>query len=245
MADYILRALAVSYPSGHRLESHAHDWGQLIYAASGTMQVTTGDRLWLVPPTRALWAPAGMPHAIEMRGTVAMRTIYVPPAQALPKNCRAMEIAPLLREVILHIVGLRLLRAREPAHLHLAQVFLDLIAAAKSLPLYVPMPGDARAAQVARMLDDDPARGDGIAALARAVGMSTRTLQRVFREETGLRFVEWRQRLRLQRAIARLELGASVTEAGADAGYASTSAFIAAFRAQIGTTPARYARTRT
>jgi AraC-like DNA-binding protein len=71
-----------------------------------------------------------------------------------------------------------------------------------------------------------------------------RTLQRIFLEEKGLRFVEWRQRLRLIHAVTALNAGASVTEAGAAAGYASTSAFIAAFRAQMGETPARHARLR-
>lgn len=244
MADFILRSLGQTFSNGHVLEPHSHPWGQLIYAVSGTMQVLAGNTLWLVPPTRALWAPAGVVHAIEMRGAVAMRTIYVPVERSsgLPSGIHAIDIAPLLREVILHIVGFRLLRAETPAHLHLAQVFLDLVAAAPALPLFVPMPRDERAAVVARLLQSDPAREDSIAALARKAGASVRTLQRVFRDETGMRFVEWRQRLRLLQAIAHLEQGNSVTQAGAAAGYASTSAFIAAFRQQMGETPARYAR---
>lgn len=242
MADFVLRSMGVTYPTGHRLPPHAHPWGQLIYAVRGTMQVLAGNMLWLVPPTRALWAPAGLTHAIEMRGAVAMRTIYVPVERAgdLPGQAHAIEVEPLLREVILHVVGLRLLSAEEPKHVHMARVFLDLVAAAPSLPLFVPMPRDARAASVARRLHDDPARDDGIGALARHAGASVRTLQRIFRDETGMRFVEWRQRLRLLHAITLLEQGAAVTAAGAAAGYASTSAFIAAFKQQMGTTPGSY-----
>jgi len=236
--------MGVSYPNGYRLEPHAHPWGQLIYAVRGTMQVLAGNTLWLVPPTRALWAPAGVVHAIEMRGETAMRTIYVPVerSDALPAVTHAIEVTPLLREVVLHLVGLRLLRADEPKHMHVAQVFLDLVAVSESLPLFVPMPHDSRAATVARALQADPSRGDSIEDLARAAGASVRTLQRVFREETGMRFVEWQQRLRLLQAITLLEQGAPVTAAGAQAGYASTSAFIAAFRQQMGETPARYVR---
>ncbi len=246
MASFALRCLGQSFSSGHVLEPHAHPWGQLIYAVSGTMQVLAGDTLWLVPPTRALWAPAGVVHSIEMRGTVAMRTIYVPVerAAALPLHSHAIDVTPLLRELILHLVGLRLLREEEPEHLHLTHVFLDLAAAAPSLPLFVPMPRDGRAAAVARLLQADPAREENIEALAKKSGASARTLQRIFREETGLRFVEWRQRLRLLQAIALLEQGTSVTDAGAAAGYASTSAFIAAFKEQMGETPARYVKTR-
>lgn len=246
MADFLLRSLGQSFSNGHVLAPHSHPWGQLIYAVSGTMQVLAANTLWLVPPTRALWAPAGVVHAIEMRGPTAMRTIYVPVERGgeLPGACHAIEITPLLREVILHIVGLRLLRAEQPKHLHMARVFLDLVAASASLPLFVPMPRDARALSVARALQADPAREDSMETLARGAGASVRTLQRVFREETGMRFVEWRQRLRLLQAIALLEQGASVTAAGAQAGYASTSAFIAAFRQQMGQTPAKYVKTR-
>lgn len=236
--------MGVSYPDGHRLEPHAHPWGQLIYAVRGTMEVLAGNTLWLVPPTRALWAPAGTVHAIAMRGEVAMRTIYVPVERgdAMPAGTHAIEVTPLLREVVLHIVGLRMLRAEEPKHLHIAQVFLDLVAASESLPLFVPMPHDGRAAAVARALQADPSREDSVEDLALAAGASVRTLQRLFLDETGMRFVEWRQRIRLLLAITLLEQGASVTAAGAQAGYASTSAFIAAFKAQMGETPARYVR---
>ena len=48
--------------------------------------------------------------------------------------------------------------------------------------------------------------------------------------------------MRLLHAIALLEQDASVTKAGAAAGYSSTSAFIAAFRQQMGETPSRYIR---
>jgi AraC-like DNA-binding protein len=246
MAGFALRSMGVSYPPGHVLEPHAHPWGQLIYAVSGTMQVLAEQTLWLVPPTRALWAPAGVVHSIEMRGRVAMRTIYVPAEHAarLPARSHAIDVSPLLRELILHIVRLHLLKAGEDSHRHLAQVFLNLVAEAESLPLFVPMPHDPRAASVARMLRDDPIRYESIETLARNAGASVRTLQRIFRDETGLRLVEWRQRLRLLRAIALLEQGTSVTEAGAAAGYASTSAFVAAFKSQIGQTPHRFAHAR-
>jgi AraC-like DNA-binding protein len=244
MPEFVLRSVGQTYSHGHVLEPHSHRWGQLIYAVTGTMQVLAADTLWLVPPTRALWAPAGIVHAIVMRGSTAMRTIYVPPDQGnlLPAKCHAIEVSSLLRELILHIVGLRLLRAGVSTHEHLAELFLDLVAAAPGLPLFVPMPQDERAASVARVLRDDPARDDDIEHLARLAGASVRTLQRIFRKETGMRFVEWRQRLRLMQALERLEQGASVTAAGAEAGYASTSAFIAAFRAQVGETPKRFRR---
>ena len=66
-----------------------------------------------------------------------------------------------------------------------------------------------------------------------------RTIQRLFRDETGQRFTQWRRRLRLLNALQLLNDGVSVTVAGVEAGYASTSAFVAAFREEMGFTPAK------
>src|SRR6478609_8094455 len=79
-----VRGLASTYRDGHRLDRHTHPWAQLVYAASGVMRVATPDATWLTPPTRAIWVPGGVAHEIEMRGTVAMRTLYLAPATDHP-----------------------------------------------------------------------------------------------------------------------------------------------------------------
>ena len=240
---FLVRTLAATFYGGHHVEPHAHAWGQLIYAASGVMRVKAGDRLWLVPPARAVWAPAGLRHEIWARGDFAMRTVYLEPgfARPLAAECRAIEVSPLLRELILHIVSLGMLQDDDPAHRRLAGVLVDLLGAAANLPLSLPLPEDPRAVRAAARLQDLPSDPAPLSSIARDAGASVRTLQRLYLEETGLGFGEWRQRLRLLHAASAIGAGASVTEAGLDAGYASTSAFIAAFRRMFGHTPARMA----
>src|SRR5471032_2398232 len=146
-----VRGLAVTYRDGHVLDRHTHPWAQLVYAASGVMRIATPTAAWLTPPTRAIWLPAGVPHEIEMRGTVAMRTLYLAPASddARLSGCRAIEVAPLLRELILHIVRLGMLDAADPAHARLEELLVDLLAAAETAPLELPLPADPRAAAFA------------------------------------------------------------------------------------------------
>jgi AraC-like DNA-binding protein len=238
----VVRTLATTYYSGYHIEPHAHPWGQLIYASEGVMRVGASDRLWLVPPARALWAPAAERHEIWAQGTFSMRTLYLAPriAALLPAQCQAIEVSPLLRELVLHIVGVGALDTSQADHRRLIGVLIDLLLTTEVLPLSVPMPHDQRARAVAERLRANPSDPAEIGALARFAGASSRTLQRLFATETGLRFAEWRRRLRLLHAAAVLSTGASVTEAGLDAGYQSTSAFIAAFHRQLGDTPLRY-----
>src|SRR6478609_4761207 len=61
---------------GTRLPPHMHQESQLVYAATGTMQVTTPKGRWLVPPDRAVWVPARLGHAIDVLADVQMRTLY-------------------------------------------------------------------------------------------------------------------------------------------------------------------------
>ncbi len=53
-----------------------HREAQLVYAAKGTMQVTTPKGRWLVPPDRAVWVPALSEHAIDVLADIEMRTLY-------------------------------------------------------------------------------------------------------------------------------------------------------------------------
>ncbi len=70
-------ALASEYPPGHATGLHRHARGQLIFATSGVMSVTGPAGSWIVPTERAVWIPPGVPHAVETRRGVSMRSIYV------------------------------------------------------------------------------------------------------------------------------------------------------------------------
>jgi AraC-like DNA-binding protein len=236
-----IRCLAATYYGGFHIRPHHHHWGQLIYAATGVMRVQAQGTLWIVPPARAVWVPAEVEHEIHALGDFAMRTLYFPVelTGAIADECRALEVAPLLRELVLELVERCPIDDGDASSMRLAAAAVDLAAEAVTQPLSLrlPLPADPRAARVADRLRDDPACEAELPDLARAAGASARTIQRLFLAETGLRFAEWRQRLRLMHGASRLGLGASVTEVGLDAGYSSTSAFIAAFRKQFGTTP--------
>jgi AraC-like DNA-binding protein len=236
-----IRCLAATYYGGFHIRPHRHHWGQLIYAATGVMRVNAGGTLWIVPPARAVWMPAGSRHEIHGLGDFAMRTLYFPAAMVgeLPAECRALDVTPLLRELVLELVERCPVDDADGPGMRLAVVALERIAEAPVLPLRLPLPRDARALRVAERLQADPAGTAELPELAREAAASPRTLQRLFLAETGLAFSRWRQRLRLLHAAATLGAGKSVTEAGLDAGYAGTSAFIAAFRRHFGVTPSR------
>ena len=237
-----LIAGAEDYPDGLRLDRHDHDWGQLTFCITGVMRVVGDHAAWLSPPTRAIWLPAGVAHEIVMHGKVAARFLYLAPelATPLPRTPQVLEVAPLLRELILHLLEIRTLHPDDPAQARLAGLVVDLLLAARPLDLALPLPRDRRALTLAERLQETPAEAASLVELSRCAGASLRTLQRLFPVETGLTLEAWRQKARLLHAVAELSAGVSVNTAAFDCGYDSPSAFIAAFKRQFGVTPGRY-----
>jgi AraC-like DNA-binding protein len=143
-----------------------------------------------------------------------------------------------MRELVLHAVRLGMLRQSIPSEARLARVVVDQLETLPTVPLQLPMPRDDRARRAAERLLLDP--GEPIDEAARVAGASKRTLERLFRSETAMTLGRWRQRLRLIEALRLLAAGQPVTRVALDVGYDSPSAFITAFRRELGTTPGRY-----
>jgi AraC-like DNA-binding protein len=235
------RSLGTTYGGGTVLDPHQHAWHQLLYACTGAMTVFVPESSWMIPPGKAVLIPAHCRHSIRMWGDVAMRSIYVPETVRAPAlaatQCRVISVTPLLHEIILRVVELAGLDSRSPADAHLMAVLLDEIDSPPVEPLALPMPRDPRAVRVADHVLADPAGDHSVQALARLHGAGQRTLERLFRGETGMSFGLWRQKVRLLQSIRVLAASGSVTDAALEAGYGSVSAFIAAFKQTFGCTP--------
>jgi AraC-like DNA-binding protein len=240
-----IRSLATNYASGYRLEPHQHPWHQFLYGTSGAMTVATRLSSWMVPTRRAVFIPAGCSHAIRMWGTVEMRTLYLCPGLTDFKDaeCRVVEVAPLLRELILRTVERVGLDSRVPHDARVIGLVEDEIRTAMKeagdSPLALPMPVDERACAAARCVLEKPSTQQDIDGLARGHGIARRTLERRFHDETGMSFGMWRQKARLLDSIRLLADGGSVTDTALECGYSSVSAFIAAFKGTFGYTPGR------
>jgi len=232
------------YDDGHVIRTHSHPWHQLVYASQGVMTVRTPEGAWVVPIHRGVWVPAGTRHSIQMSGAVSLRTLYLVPrlGRALPDEPRVIGVSPLLRELILRIVELDSLSIRVPTHAHLVSVLLDHLHVMQSDAVHLPLPRDARAKRIAAMLQKQPSNARSLIELSKSAGASKRTVERLFKTETGLGFGKWRQQLRLGHALRLLAAGDAVTTVAFDVGYDSISAFISAFRLTFGKTPGQYFR---
>jgi AraC-like DNA-binding protein len=242
LAEAQIFGIAETLPAGE-IAMHRHGRAQLIYAIAGAMSVVTEAGTWVLPPSRALWMPAGQRHGLRLRRSAELRTIYVSSeADGLPPwpDCVVVAVPPLLRELLLVAVAESPAGPADGASSRLARVLLDRLSALPALPVHLPEPRDPRARRLAGLLRDDLAAARPLDALITQAGGSRRTLERVFLNETHLSLGEWRQQLRLLYALELLAAGGPVGDVAFAIGYENPSSFIAVFRRAFGKTPAQY-----
>ena len=110
------------------------------------------------------------------------------------------------------------------------------------LLLHLPQPADPRLQRICAHLQKHPADASTLAEWALRLGVDATTVQRGFARETGMRFGQWRQQVRLLRALERLAGGEKVVDVALALGYTSPSAFATMFKRQFGTTPSAFFR---
>lgn len=232
-------AMAKSFPAGFKTPIHHHARDQLIYAQSGVMRVRSTTETWIVPPNRAVYIVAGIPHTVAMRGAVDMRTLYIDPkcAADLPKSITALEVSTLLRALILSLLKEPLDYTHASRASDMVRLILSEIIQARHLTLGIPMPRDKRLKLVCEALLQRPERNETLEGWSQIVGASPRTLSRLFAGETNMSFTAWRQRVRFHNSLDALVEGKPIAMIARNNGYASPSAFTHAFRKIFGVIP--------
>ncbi|MDB5928381.1 MAG: transcriptional regulator, AraC family [Polaromonas sp.] len=251
-----VRVRARSMPADAHFEPHSHAWAQLAYCASGVVQVTaalegartckTDEITYIVPPSRAVWIAPGARHHITVLEAAEFRTLYID-ASATPdswQGCRVLVVSPLLRELVhsLDAPAARPLGTEREGWL--SALALDEITHADTQALGVPLPhpqtGDKRLRALCQAVLRYPGERATLAEWAAHTGASERTMARLFRDELGLGYQQWRQQAVLAHALPLLTRGQPVSEVAAASGYASDSAFSAMFKGAMGQPPSYF-----
>ena len=223
-------------------EPHAHPMHELVWVRGGSLTARVGDRVFTVSDGSGLWIPAGTVHAGRLTARIAFHDAFFDPERTpiAFDAPTAIAMTPVLESVLLHLAR----RELEPAARARAEAVVFDVLEPSGRQLALRVPGDPRIDAIAEALLADPADARDLDAWANELGISERTITRAFRSATGLSFAQWRQVLRIHRALALLGDGCEVHDASEQLGYAHPSTFIAAFRRVMGTTPGAFAEAR-
>ena len=247
-----VRVRSRTVPADTHFEPHRHAWAQLAWCASGILQVSaaapdgaSGDVTYIVPPSRAVWIAPGVLHSVHVVEAAQFRTLYLDASVTPPgwAACRVLVVSPLLRELVpaLDVPGLAPGRGTL-----LTGLLLDELAGAATQELGVPLPpaqtGDKRLRALCEAVLRAPAERAPLAQWAADVGASERTMARLFRDQLGTSYQQWRQQAVLAHALPLLARGLPVSHVAAATGYDSDSAFTAMFKAAMGQPPSQFQR---
>lgn len=236
VATTVRRRLA----AGSGIDAHHHDGHQIVYASRGVLSVTTSAGAWVAPANRAIWIPAGTVHENRVYGTTVLHTVGLPVSVnplrlAVPT---VLAVSPLLRELLIAYTEPD--RGERAERRRLRGVLLDQLRRAPQQPVHLPAGRDERLVAVCALLRDNPGDRRTLAQLGARVGVSHRTLTRLFRAELGMSFPQWRTQLRLHLALTLLADGMPVTAVAHHCGWSTPSAFIDVFRRVMGAPPGRF-----
>ena len=237
---------------------HSHPWAQVAISTQGVIRLTVAQGTYIVPPSRALWIPPGVEHAVTMVEDADLRTLYfhqargrcgpgVPRAEEAPwQQCRVLEVSDLLRALVREMpttpddaappLSADALRRER----HLSALIVDELRRASAVKLGVDLPRDKRLRHLCEAVLADPTRHETLADWACDTGASPRTVARLFRQELGSTFTQWRQQVILAKAVALAAGRLPINQIAAELGYNSPSAFSAMVRRAVGEAPARF-----
>jgi len=256
-AERPVRAKARRLAPDAEIQPHSHAWAQVAISVSGVARITAGDATYLVPAWRAVWIPPAVEHVVNVVEAAELRTLYIHQpaggagpgvarnAQGTWRQCRVLEVSPLLRELVLQMDTGMDGRAPPDADAlarerRLGELALDELRRAAPLRLGIELPQDKRLRALCQAVLAAPTRHATLEGWAGDAGASPRTVARLFRQQLGTSFGPWRQQVLLARALTMAAQGRPMGLIAAELGYASASAFTAMVRRSVGAPPGRF-----
>ncbi|GAB3618402.1 helix-turn-helix transcriptional regulator [Okibacterium endophyticum] len=233
------RSLGHSYldnDDGCRASAHTHPEHVVFWPERATASVDVGGVQWPLSLGQGLWVPAGTPHSASRDPRTTLAATYVV-ADAWSRPAReagTVVVDVALRELLMYLAATGMPREQR---LRAQVVCLELITEQTRPSIELPIPRDPRISTIARSIIRDPGDDRSIEQWASVTAQSTRTIARAFRNETALTFTQWRTYARLTEAVRLLGDGMPVGAVARRVGYATPSAFTAAFHRTMHQTP--------
>jgi len=217
-----------------------HQRSLLIYVVRGALHCEAENNIWITPPTMVLWLPRGTFHEAYAYGDYSSYGVWVDADEGMPKECCIASVTPLLRELILRASSFPEMAPADSHERRILDVIMGEIGLLPWENLRLPMPTSTRIRHLVEAMIADPASRDSAIEWAARFGLSERTMSRLFIQDIGMSWGDWKRQLHVTLALQRMANGSSVQTVGLSLGYESASSFIAMFKRTLGKPPGQY-----
>jgi AraC-like DNA-binding protein len=234
-----LNQLYIDDLDGCAPDQHAHPEHVVFWTVRGPATVEVAGVQHHLNPGQGVWVAAGPPPTACRSSTTTLAALHVLPQSwdGEAATVRSVAVNSALRELLMHLAVTGMPRQQR---VRAQRVCLELIADQARPIIELPLPRDERIEPIARAIVRDPADARSIEDWAWALSLSTRTIARAFRAETGMTFSQWRTAARMSSAVRLLGEGRPVRVVARRVGYGTLSAFSAAFHRLMGRSPREF-----
>lgn len=227
----------------HDEYEHAHHRYQLTYVEDGYQYFHIGQKTYLVPQSHVIWIPSGKKHKTTSDAkTVNLMIVLFKtvPDHVFYRELHVFNAPAVLKEMLLYAGKWN----QHPEEDEEQTVFLK--AMLTSLPyfctenefLQIPVPADSRLIPVCNYINTHYKYNFNIEAFAEMANMSVRSLQRIFKQETGITVQKYIQLIRILKSIELIDTKQyTLSQIAFMVGYKSLSAFTASYSTIMRTKP--------
>ncbi|UKB86228.1 AraC family transcriptional regulator [Chryseobacterium sp. MEBOG06] len=215
---------------------HQHQKGQLVYVESGFQYITIEEKIYLLPQNHAVWIPSNTIHKTNSHSEkIKLMIMFADTEGSNPfyDEVNVFSVPPVLREMIKYAEKWSKLFIKDHDEtLFLKALFNELPHFVEhSLKLHICLPKDKRLTKVIEHLHHYYREEIRIEELSDTALLSLRTLERIFKKETGLTLIKYQQMLRIIKSLELLSSGSfTISETAYEVGYKSVQAYTRSFQ---------------
>lgn len=219
----------------HDNYEHKHQRYQLTYVEEGYQYFHIDNKILLVPQNHLIWIPSGKAHKIssEAKTVNLMIALFTSvPKNDFYNNVHVFPAPNVLKEMILYASKWsQLITENEEQSTFLTAILNSLPSFCdENNSLQIPVPTDNRLIPVCNYINSNYHEGFGIDELAELANLSVRSLQRIFKQETGITIQKYMQLIRILKSIELINDNQNtLSEIAYKVGYKSLSAFTTSY----------------
>lgn len=239
--EVLMGGMCRDFTDSTLITGNGHTMGVLKLPLSGALLVSSTQGHWVVGAGSILWVAPYTAYKVRMLGKVRLRSLYLNPtcASQLPERSSMLRVTPLMRELIAE-TAMSVGPTPDRRSRLLVQALLEELHHNGAGQAELPAPRDTRLVRICTHIQQHLDDTKTLQEWAKELGCDPRTLYRLFIQELGMPFVQWRQVVRLRIALDWLSAGKSVVDVAFDLGYQNQSAFTTMFKRNMGMAPSEF-----
>ncbi len=218
-------------------EFHTHHVAQLFFTIEGVMYITAENNLYIIPPNMAIFIPKNVAHKSEMLKNLTIASLYLPDqyTKQLPKSTQLMPLTELAKALIIKICTLNAEKLKQIGGKRLINSLLEELNNTETVHYArLILPNNHQILKIYQLFRVAKGNYPSVAEAAASIHVSSRTLLRIFKKQTGISFMVWKQQFLFIKAIELLQKYRYTNTVAYKLGYNSESAFIAMFKKMSG-----------